>query len=284
MLSFTKEQILKILFLIDEKPSGSASANMAGMRTQFFNANGYFNLDFKRFFCAQTCSYKYNLSLGWIIDSRANQHLIVSTKNTFNVIDISALNLTIGHPNGTLAKVTAVGNLRLISNVVLFDVLVVPEYCVSLLFIHKLIKDSKLFVGYDEHKCYIQDLNLVKTMGTGNESGGLYLFDVEQCGKINALSNSVFVCKVSKQLWHSRLGHPSDKVLSVLSKNIGLKSDNHISPCDICHKSKQTREPFPLSEYKSSSVVGDLVHLDLWEPYKVVSKEGYKYFFFNYGR
>ncbi|GKD28677.1 ribonuclease H-like domain-containing protein, partial [Tanacetum coccineum] len=138
--------------------------------------------------------------------------------------------------------------------------------------------DSKLFVGFDEHKCYIQDLNLVKNVGTGNESGGLYLFDVEQYGKCKCgLSNSVFVSHVSKQLWHSRLGHPSDQVLSILSKNIGLKYDKHISPCDICHKTKQTRDPFPLSDHKSDSV-GDLVHWDLWGPYKVVSKDGYKYF------
>ncbi|GJZ27756.1 ribonuclease H-like domain-containing protein [Tanacetum coccineum] len=40
---------------------------------------------------------------------------------------------------------------------------------------------------------------------------------------------------------------------------------------------KQTREPFPLSDHKSLSV-GDLVHLDLWGPYMVVSRDGYKYF------
>ncbi|GKG08879.1 ribonuclease H-like domain-containing protein, partial [Tanacetum coccineum] len=40
---------------------------------------------------------------------------------------------------------------------------------------------------------------------------------------------------------------------------------------------KQTREPFPLSDHKSL-VLGELVHLDLWGPYKVASKEGFKYF------
>ncbi|GKA27203.1 putative RNA-directed DNA polymerase [Tanacetum coccineum] len=45
----------------------------------------------------------------------------------------SILMLTVGHPNGTLAKITAIGSLRLANNVVLFNVLVVPEYNVSLL-------------------------------------------------------------------------------------------------------------------------------------------------------
>ncbi|GKA50419.1 ribonuclease H-like domain-containing protein [Tanacetum coccineum] len=42
-------------------------------------------------------------------------------------------------------------------------------------------------------------------------------------------------------------------------------------------EAKQTREPFPLSEHKSI-VLGKLVHLDLWGPYRVVSKEGHRYF------
>ncbi|GKC02911.1 ribonuclease H-like domain-containing protein [Tanacetum coccineum] len=183
--SFTKEQMMKILSMINEKPSGSANANI--------------------------------------------------------------LNLTVRHRNETLAKITVVGNLRLIANVVLFDVLVVHEYCISLFFVHKFIRDGKLFVGFDEHKCYI--LKLVKTVGTGNKSGDLYFFDVEHYAKSKfGLSNS----------------------------NVGLKYDKHSSPCDIRHKAKQTRDPFPLSDCKSESV-GDLVHLNLWGPYRVVSKDGYKY-------
>ncbi|GKD17079.1 ribonuclease H-like domain-containing protein [Tanacetum coccineum] len=36
----------------------------------------------------------------------------------------------------------------------------------------------------------------------------------------------------------------------------------------VCQRAKQTREPFPLSAHVSSSL-GDLVHLDLWGPYKI---------------
>ena len=50
-----------------------------------------------------------------------------------NVIDISDLNITVGHPNGTTAKITHVGNLKISNNVILFDVLVIPNYTVSLL-------------------------------------------------------------------------------------------------------------------------------------------------------
>ncbi|GJY85228.1 ribonuclease H-like domain-containing protein [Tanacetum coccineum] len=43
----------------------------------------------------------------------------------------------------------------------------------------------------------------------------------------------------------------------------------------VCQRAKQTREPFPLSDHVSSSL-GELVHLDLWGPYRVTSSEGFK--------
>lgn len=52
---------------------------------------------------------------------------------------------------------------------------------------------------------------------------------------------------------------------------------NHEGPCEVCHKAKQSRDPFPLSENKSS-VFGQLIHLDVWGPYKVISREGFRYF------
>ncbi|GJY13199.1 putative RNA-directed DNA polymerase [Tanacetum coccineum] len=203
--SFINEQMMKLLSLINEKPT--PAANM-------------------------------------IIDSGANQHMTDSTKDMFNVVDVSSLMLTVGHPNGTLAKIFAIGSLRLTSSVVLFDVLVV--------------------------------LNLCKLVRTGSESGGLYLFDLDKIGKF-AKCNSVFVCHVCSELWHCRLGHPADQVLSILGKKLGFSKKGHMSPCDICHKAKQTREPFPLSDHKSKSV-SDIIHCDVWGPYRVVSKDGFKYF------
>nr|GEW05343.1 hypothetical protein [Tanacetum cinerariifolium] len=84
----------------------------------------------------------------------------------------------VGHPNGTLAKITHVGNLKLDNDVVLFDVLVVTKCCVILLYVHKLIKD-KLIVGFEETKCYIQDLRKGRILMIVSEFGGLYMFDNE---------------------------------------------------------------------------------------------------------
>ncbi|GKC25049.1 ribonuclease H-like domain-containing protein, partial [Tanacetum coccineum] len=117
-----------------------------------------------------------------------------------------------------------------------------------------MIKDIKYLVGFDETKCYIQDLKLAKIMVTGSESGGLYMFNCVDNGKCNfGLRNSGIICYVSKDLWHCRLGHPADQVLSVLEDKVGFKRIDHVSAYDICHKAKQTREPFPPSPLEDSS-------------------------------
>ena len=54
-----------------------------------------------------------------------------NSKNMYNLTDISESKLTVGHPDGTLAKITHIGNLRLNKDVVLFDVLVVDVCSVS---------------------------------------------------------------------------------------------------------------------------------------------------------
>ncbi|XP_071688656.1 uncharacterized protein [Rutidosis leptorrhynchoides] len=173
--SLTNDQLLKLLSLINENPTPvDANANMAG---NFMNCNTLFNTNFQQFFNSHINENFKNKNQGWIIDSGANQHMTVSENDLTDLIDISNLNLTVGHPNGTQAKVIKVGNLKLSKNVILYDVLVVPAYCVSLLSVYKLAKDSKLTISFDENKCFIQDLRTMKTVGTGSQSGGLFLFD-----------------------------------------------------------------------------------------------------------
>nr|GEY20780.1 reverse transcriptase domain-containing protein [Tanacetum cinerariifolium] len=145
---------------------------------------------------------------------------------------------------------------------------VVPDYNVSLLSVHKLAKDSKLCVGFDEHKCYIQDLQKKEIVEIGNESGSLYRFNVDSALNCKTSADCpASICYVSKNLWHQRLGHLVDQVLNALKTKQLFDTNPTTSTCEVCHKAKQTREPFPLRDHKSHNV-GDLIHLDLWGPYK----------------
>ncbi|GJW24904.1 hypothetical protein Tco_0038715, partial [Tanacetum coccineum] len=112
-------------------------------------------------------------------------------------------NITVGHPNGTLATISHIGNLKSTNNVVLYDVLVVLGYFMSLLSVNKLTRDSKMFVGFDEEKCYNQDLTRKKILGTGTESGGFYL-----------------------------LGHNADQVLATLHSDLKISKSSSVPICE----------------------------------------------------
>nr|GEX50322.1 putative reverse transcriptase, RNA-dependent DNA polymerase, Gag-polypeptide of LTR copia-type [Tanacetum cinerariifolium] len=95
-----------------------------------------------------------------IVNSCANQHLTYIDKLLVNVIDISKHRIKVSHPNGTKAVITKVGNMILNKNLTLYDVMVVPEYRVSLMSDHKVARDSGLIVAFNENKCFVlpQDL------------------------------------------------------------------------------------------------------------------------------
>ncbi|GKE09567.1 ribonuclease H-like domain-containing protein, partial [Tanacetum coccineum] len=80
-------------------------------------------------------------------------------------------------------------------------------------------------------------------------------------------NHSAMFC-TSKSLWDTRLGHPSDQAVDVLQNELNITKDSKVSPCGICHKAKKTREPFPISDHQTTCI-GEIVHLDMWGPYKV---------------
>nr|GEV75516.1 ribonuclease H-like domain-containing protein [Tanacetum cinerariifolium] len=114
-----------------------------------------------------------------------------------------------------------------------------------------------------------KDLKGMSVLGIGNQIDGLYYLNDPQG---TGLGFEKPICNLSKYICHERLGHPSDHVLKVLENDLALDNSD-LDHCEIYQRAKQTREPFPLSEHKSS-VLAELVHLDLWGPYKVTSKEG----------
>ncbi|XP_071709208.1 uncharacterized protein [Rutidosis leptorrhynchoides] len=270
---FTVDQISKLMSLINDKDKGNSTAVLnANMSGSFWNNSSKFNSNFEKFFCNNMffTNNKHHHK-DWIIDSGANQHMICSDGDLFDEIDVSNMNIFVSHPNGTQAKIVKVENIQINEFITLYNVLYIPEYCVNLLSVNKLTVGNRFFVGYNEQHCFIQNLMLNKLVGIGDEKDGLYMFKKMNIGNCaNSFCGSL-------KLWHHRLGHPASQVLVVLKEKLNLKDSNFIEPCEIYHKAKQTREPFPLSENKSV-MLGDLLHLDLWGPYKVVSKEGYKYF------
>nr|GEV03672.1 ribonuclease H-like domain-containing protein [Tanacetum cinerariifolium] len=124
----------------------------------------------------------------------------------------------VSHPNGTEAFITKIENMPLTDYLTLFDVLVVPEYYVSLMSAHKVARDIKLVIAFYELKCYIlnQDLKAGKVLRTDRQ-----------------------------------LGHVTYQVLYVLRPNLLFENDKSDVMCETCQRAKQTREPFSLSDHVS---------------------------------
>ncbi|GKD49999.1 putative RNA-directed DNA polymerase [Tanacetum coccineum] len=138
-----------------------------------------------------------------------------------------------------------------------------------------LFKDKGPERNVQANMAVIMDLNLKNVLGTGKQCDGLYYLDTQ--GTKCKIDHDVFTCSLSFYDWHCRLGHPGDPALDVLKGVLKIDKEDKNHFCEICQRAKQTRKPFPLSEHKTKSL-GDIVHLDLWGPYKVASHTGHRYF------
>nr|GEV59786.1 ribonuclease H-like domain-containing protein [Tanacetum cinerariifolium] len=165
----------------------------------------------------------------------ANHHMSYTDKELDNVIDISHLKIKVSHPNRTKAYISKIENLRLSNGLTLYDVMVIPEYYVTLISVHKLIKENKVIVVFEENRCYFmnQDLNLKNVLRINEQCEGLYYYN------------------------------DKGPVLNVLKDSLNFDKKDNTSYCEICQRTKQTRELFLLSDHKSKNL-GDLLHLDLW--------------------
>ncbi|KAL4591437.1 hypothetical protein LXL04_004402 [Taraxacum kok-saghyz] len=256
----TDEQLSKLLCLINDKPNSSSgedfTANMAGI-------------------CMNSKSS--TISRTWVVDSGANQHMTKIDSCLTDLMDVSDLKLRVGHPNGSFANISKIGNLKISDTITLHDVLFVPDFDVNLMSVHKLTRDNRFQVVFDENQVVFQDSQSNKIVGTGNENNGLYYLNSTSSNFFYKSNFSVVNCFVSKVRWHNRLGHPADQALNCLKQKLDLKIENDSKPCEVCHKAKQVREPFPLSDHSVTNL-GDLIHLDVWGPYKVATTERCRYF------
>lgn len=123
----------------------------------------------------------------------------------------------------------------------------------------------------------------------GEIDAGLYLFKPGLATSLDVSTKSLQVSSLdihksvctasmtSEDIWHARLGHlPFIKLqqLGLLSNYTDIDS---IKQCFICSKARQHRLSFRHSQIHTTHVF-ELVHIDLWGPYRVQTHNGYKYF------
>ncbi|PRQ40495.1 putative RNA-directed DNA polymerase [Rosa chinensis] len=116
-----------------------------------------------------------------------------------------------------------------------------------------------------------QDLATKEQIGEGFYLNGLYYLSKDF--RVPKASQANLSLAQEHQLWHQRLAHPSEHVLSSVFPNLCKESFQ----CEICHLAKSTRLPFGSSVSRARKPF-EIVHSDIWGPAPLDSFDGYKYF------
>nr|KYP63606.1 Retrovirus-related Pol polyprotein from transposon TNT 1-94 [Cajanus cajan] len=213
---------------------------------------------------------KYSLA-SWIIDTGASNHMTGNLKEMSEVHNITAC--PVGLPNGEQTNATKEGTVILEGGLKLKNVLYVSKLRCSLISVSQLLDDSNYVVQFTNKLCVMQDRISKTLIGAGKRIDGLYYFrgvHMVQAFKTDGVNHV--------DLWHKRLGHPSFKISKLIPELSENKCKDLLNKnCDICFRAKQSRDMFPLSEHKANNIF-DLIHCDLWGPYKSPSSCGAFYF------
>ncbi|GAA0184747.1 transmembrane signal receptor [Lithospermum erythrorhizon] len=145
----------------------------------------------------------------WIIDTGASHHVTGNYDCLTHITNI--FECSIGLPNGTIAIAIEVGHISLHGGLILTRVLYVRHLNCSLLSVSQLTDDINCCVRFTNSLCAIQDQRTGTLIGAGECKEGLYYFwEISMVCVVTIPRSSSF------ELWHRRLGHPSDRVLKLV--------------------------------------------------------------------
>ncbi|KAG7567306.1 Reverse transcriptase RNA-dependent DNA polymerase [Arabidopsis thaliana x Arabidopsis arenosa] len=205
----------------------------------------------------------------WIIDSGATNHMTGTLEFLRDVCEMAPVLIKL--PDGRFTTATKHGRVYLGSSLDLQEVFFVDGLHCHLISVSQLTRARSCVFQITDKVCIIQDRITLTLIGAGKQLNGLYFFRGTETAALVTRTGS------SSQLWHCRFGHPSSKVLKLLPFSDSTTHDFDSKTCEICIKAKQTRESFPLSNNKTSFPF-EMVHCDLWGPYRTTSICGSNYF------
>jgi hypothetical protein len=233
---------------------------------------------------ASNLQYTQN-SETWLTDSGAFDHITASASALTTPTPYQGTEqVTVG--NGQNLPIQSIGNTHLHTQYHKFqlkNVLHIPRIASNLLSVHKLCLDNNCSCHFDAQKLLIQDLPTGRLLYKGLSKDGVYPIHSSQfC--TSASSKTACLASSSAQtweLWHSRLGHPSAKVLHTIFPSLSscnsLEFNSVNSHCKHCLAGKMHQLPFSVSTNKVTAPF-QLVHADLWGPAPSVSLNGFRFY------
>ncbi|KAK9714860.1 hypothetical protein RND81_06G125700 [Saponaria officinalis] len=198
-----------------------------------------------------TQTAKNNSRCDWILDSGASNHMTFDLEHLKNVKELNN-RLKINLSDGRYVRVTHRGDVTLNGGLRLKNVLYVPEFKQHLLSIQKLTQDNHYY------GCTDGDIK-----GLGKEISGLYY-----------LTSNNEVTKSVIQGARKSVKSPIDVNESGCAE---CKAKSFEESVDNTNVAKLTKLPFPTNQTTVNDPF-DLIHIDIWGPYKVAYKGKFRYF------
>ena len=212
-------------------------------------------------------------SQNWIVDSGASFH-VTPHKEWFSSYAVTNGSVKLGDSHQL--AICGIGDIKLCmrngTEFILKNVRHVPKLTKSLMSVGQL-DDLGYNIVFHAGSWLVKKGNLV--ILKGQKFGSLYSLYVS-----SVKEHSIYVAELpSTELWHSRLGHMSQKGMKILQRSgyIPVLDYSEFSLCEHCIYGKHTRlTSRPLDKELGSPL--DLVHSDLCGPMPVKSLGGASYF------
>ncbi|KAJ9543733.1 hypothetical protein OSB04_023440 [Centaurea solstitialis] len=211
----------------------------------------------------------------WYMDTGASSHMTSNPGNLRTFFKSSNIpSVCVG--DGFSIPVAGSGMSQLTSNLTLSNVLYTPQIIKNLVSVRQFTTENNVSLEFDHFGFSVKDLPTGHKILRCNSSGNLY--PVHPSSK-SPQSSNVSLAAISSQVWHHRLGHPGDHVLSFLrnkhfiSCNKEHRSNNLCQSCQIAKSTCLTFSPSVSPTYASF----DIIHSDLWTS-PVLSTQGFRYY------
>ena len=207
----------------------------------------------------------------WIWDTGASHHLTGKLEILNELQDMEPVLIVLADGHETIS--VKEGKVRIGQGLVLNSVFYVEGMPSDLNYVGQLMDENGCVVQMADRFLIVQDRITRMAIGAAKRDQGAFcLRSMENAGAAITKDEESFT------LWHKRMGHRAAKVvcsLSFVSSSVDSVYMN--KACDVCLRAKQTRSCFPVSINKKLKVF-DMIHTNLWGPYRTESSTGDRYF------
>ncbi|XLU25082.1 hypothetical protein S245_061148, partial [Arachis hypogaea] len=218
----------------------------------------------------------------WYPDSGATHHMTADQQNLMQKENYEGTDqVVVG--NGSGLHINLVGKSYFKTDLsnkefLLHKLLHVPDITKNLLSVYRFCCDNNVYFEFHSNGCCVKSQGTREVVIHGKVERGMYKF----LNFTPSNKTAAFISAVSTPnpflLWHNRLGHASNNVVSSVLKSCNIVAhSNNKNLCDSCCIGKSHALPYPPSTTAYIAPL-QLVYSDIWGPAPIPDLNGNFYF------